>query len=142
MKIPKSNFQVYSFGNQVDVNRSRTTSRNSAMLSKGVEQQLIANSRHALCLKHFLQLTILGHFADDVAAANEFPFDVELRDGWPVGEFLDAFAQLIVLKHIVGLEFGAGVVENLDGLGGKTAHREDGRSLHVKYDVVAFRFGF
>ena len=40
------------------------------------------------------------HLADDVAAADELALDVELRDGRPVGEALDALADAHVLEHV------------------------------------------
>src|SRR5262252_2406774 len=43
----------------------------------------------ALFLKQVLQLTRLEHLADDIAAADEFSLNVELRDGRPIGIGLD-----------------------------------------------------
>src|SRR4029453_17840283 len=45
---------------------------------------------HALVLEQRLQLTGLEHLAHDIAAAHELAFDVELRDGRPIGVALDA----------------------------------------------------
>ncbi len=56
--------------------------------------------QHALFGHEALQLARLVHLADDVAAADEFAFDVELGNGGPVGEGLDALAQAVVLQTL------------------------------------------
>ena len=40
---------------------------------------------HAPVLEQRLQLTGLEHLAHDIAAAHELAFDIELRDGRPIG---------------------------------------------------------
>ena len=47
-----------------------------------------------LLREQLLQLARLVHLAQDVAAADEFAVDVELRNRRPVGVFLDALADL------------------------------------------------
>src|SRR5262245_36981721 len=78
----------------------------------------------AFVLEQGLQLARLEHFADDVAAANEFAFDVKLRDGRPVGIGLDALTQLVVLEHVETLIGHADIIENLHDLAGEAAHRK------------------
>jgi hypothetical protein len=61
-----------------------------------------AASGHGLPLdaflrQEFLQLAGLKHLAHDVAAADELALDVELGDGRPGGEVLDALAQARVV---------------------------------------------
>jgi hypothetical protein len=51
-----------------------------------------------------LQLARLVHLHHDVRAADEFAVDVELRDGRPVGEVLDALADLLILQHVDGFQ--------------------------------------
>src|SRR6266705_2827161 len=68
---------------------------------------------HALVLEQALQLAGLEHLADDVAAADELALDVELRDGRPAREFLDALPQLVVLEHVEALIGHAEIVEDL-----------------------------
>jgi hypothetical protein len=46
-----------------------------------------------------LQFAGLEHFPDDVAAADEFAFDIELGNGRPIGELLNAFAQGIAVRR-------------------------------------------
>jgi hypothetical protein len=53
-----------------------------------------------LFLEQGLQLTGLEHLLDDVAAADELAVDVELGDGRPVGEGLDALAHVVALQHV------------------------------------------
>src|SRR3954447_13685998 len=97
-------------------------------------------SRHrdgdALLLQEGLELARLRHLADDVAAADQLTLDVELREGRPVAELLEALAQVGVLEDVVGLVFHADVGQHLHDGGGEAAHREDGRALHVEDDVV------
>src|SRR3954447_22016493 len=47
-----------------------------------------------------LQLTALVHLHHDVRVADEFAFDVQLRDGGPVAVFLDALAHAVVFQHV------------------------------------------
>src|SRR5512145_1926036 len=48
---------------------------------------------HALLGEELLQLARLEHLGDDIAAADELALDEQLRNGRPVGIFLDALAQ-------------------------------------------------
>ena len=68
-----------------------------------------------------LQLTDLEHFAHDVASADEFSLDVELRDRGPVGEDLDAIPQFGRVVHIERPVRDPDVFENLDQLTRKSA---------------------
>src|SRR6478609_3578107 len=77
--------------------------------------------------KECLEFAGLEHFADYIAAADEFAFDVELRDRRPVGVFLDALAQFGRVQNVHAFIVGADIVEDLDHLAGKSALRETGR---------------
>src|SRR5262249_24095376 len=59
--------------------------------------------RPALVLQQALQFARLKHFADDVAAADEFALDVKLRDRGPIGVGLDALAQVVRFEHVQAL---------------------------------------
>ncbi len=53
------------------------------------------------------------------------PLHVQLRDGRPVGEFLDALADFVVVQHVDGDQLlHATALQQLDGLAGETALRE------------------
>jgi len=102
-----------------------------------------ARLRHgttALLLQPFqqlLQLARLVHLLHDVRAADELAVDVELRDGRPVGEFLDALADVRVLQHVDAEELlHAAGIERLHRERGKAALRELGRALHVEHHRV------
>src|SRR5690606_29503748 len=90
----------------------------------------------ALLVEELLQLTLLEHLADDVAAADELALHVELRNRRPVAEGLDALTNAHVLKHVHVLVLDAEVVEDLRHLGGETALRKPRRALHEEHDVV------
>ena len=47
-----------------------------------------------------MQLPTLVHLPHDVAATDEFALDVDLRDGWPVGERLNALPDGVVLRSL------------------------------------------
>src|SRR5258707_14423494 len=94
--------------------------------------------RDALLLQQALKLARLKHFADDVAAADEFALDVELRDRGPIGIGLDALAQIVRFEHVQALIAHAEMIENLHHLSGKSAHRKLRRALHEQHHVVAF----
>src|SRR5712672_655995 len=83
-----------------------------------------------------LQLTGLEHFAHDVASADEFALDVELRDRGPVGVDLDAIPQFGRVVHIERLVSDPDVFENLDQLTRKSALRKLRRAFHEEHDVV------
>src|SRR5262252_665260 len=87
--------------------------------------------------QRLLQLARLVHLHHDVRAADELAVDVELRDGGPVGIFLDALADALVLEDVDGLEVvDAAGVEDLDGAAREAAHRELRRALHEEHDPV------
>ena len=83
-----------------------------------------------------LQLTGLEHLAHDVASADEFALDVELRDRGPVGVDLDAIPQFGRVVHIERLVRDTDVFENLDHLARKSALWKLRRTLHEEHDVV------
>src|SRR5579862_645260 len=56
--------------------------------------------RDAFFLQRLLQFAGLEHFSNNVAAADEFALDVELRDRRPVRIGLDAVAQVFRLQNI------------------------------------------
>jgi len=59
--------------------------------------------RDAFVLQQGLQLAGLKHLAHDIAAADEFAFDIKLRDGRPIRIRLDAAAYLVIrLRTVVG----------------------------------------
>src|SRR5882757_354434 len=86
--------------------------------------------------KKLLKLTGLEHFAHDVASADEFALDVELRDRGPVGVDLDAIPQFGRVVHIERLVSDPDVFENLDQLTRKSALRKLRRAFHEEHDVV------
>src|SRR5579859_1442012 len=80
-----------------------------------------------------LQLARLEHLHHDVAAADELALDVELRDGGPLRELLDALAQLRILQHVRRLERHAQVGEDLHHARREPALREHRGALHVEH---------
>src|SRR5579883_571454 len=89
--------------------------------------------RDALGLQQLDQLTGLEHLANNIAAADEFALHIELRDGRPVGEFLDPLAQARVAQHVDAFERDAEMVQQLDHGSGEAALRKDGRALHEQH---------
>src|SRR3546814_16719984 len=67
----------------------------------------------AIALQQLDQFAALVHLADDVAAADELAPHIELRDGRPGAEFLDALTQRLILKDIDALEEHAEVAQHL-----------------------------
>src|SRR3546814_5496734 len=61
---------------------------------------------------------------------------VELRDGRPVAEVLDALADAGVLQHVDAFELHIEVREDLDDGGREAALREHRRALHEKHHLV------
>src|SRR5437764_13587492 len=91
----------------------------------------------AFVLEQGLQLARLEHFADDVAAVDEFALDVKLRDGRPVGIGLDALTQLVVLEHVETPIGHAEIIENLHDLAGAASHRKLRRALREPQRLVS-----
>src|SRR4030095_1538942 len=92
--------------------------------------------RDALFLEELLELAGLEHPADDVAAAHELALHVELRDGRPLAEFLDALAQLRVDQDVDAMELHAELAQALDDGGREAALREHRSALHEQQHVV------
>src|SRR5262245_20667669 len=57
----------------------------------------------ALAVQQVAQFARGEHLADDVAAADELALDIELRDGRPLAEVLDALTQGRIGQHIDAL---------------------------------------
>src|SRR4029079_11681039 len=53
-----------------------------------------------LRVQKLLQLARAVHLANDVAAADEFTFDIKLRNCRPLAEFLDTLPEARIGKHI------------------------------------------
>ncbi len=82
------------------------------------------------------------HFHRDVAAADEFTFDVNLRDGRPVGVLLDAFPDIVIFQHIDGVEGDSVALQDVNNLRGKSAHWLFRCALHEDGHRVGFNFFF
>jgi hypothetical protein len=81
-----------------------------------------------------LQIAAAIHLQGDVAAADEFAVDVQLRIGGPVRIALQALAQLRVLEDVHMLELGAAGAQRRNGLRRESTLREIGRALHEEHD--------
>src|SRR5215211_8899920 len=92
--------------------------------------------RDALFLHELLEFAGLEHLTDDVTAAHELALHVELRDGRPLAEFLDALAQLRVDQDVDAVELHAELAQALDDGGREAALREHRRALHEQQHVV------
>src|SRR4029077_13011839 len=90
-----------------------------------------------LRLQEVLQLACLEHLPDDIAAADELAFHIELRDRGPVGIGLDAVAQIVRFQHIQSFVSDAEMIQDLHHLPGESAHRELWRALHEHDHVIA-----
>lgn len=100
------------------------------LLSLGLENDL-------LLIQELRQITVLVHGHQDVAAADELLVDVQLWDRGPVGELLDALAQLRILEDVEGGELvrvDALQAQDLDGGAGEAALGGLGGALHEEHD--------
>src|SRR5262245_60896523 len=87
--------------------------------------------------EQLLELARLEHLDEDVAAADELPVDVDLRDGGPAREILDSLAKRRVGQDVDVFELGAAPPEDFHGAGREAALREVLGALHEKDDLVA-----
>src|SRR5687768_6515601 len=91
----------------------------SASGASGAKIWFISRARRSLgeeLPQHLLQLTLLEHLGDDVAAADELAVDEELRDRRPVRPLRQHLAQARVREDVPGAVVHAGVVQDLDHL--------------------------
>src|SRR5205823_928980 len=88
----------------------------------------------ALFFEKLLQFAGLEHLANDVAAADKFALNVELRDRRPAREFLDALAHRGVGQHVDAFELDPHMAEDLHHRGREAALREHRRPLHEEHD--------
>jgi len=86
--------------------------------------------------EQLLQFAVLVHLDEDVAAADEFTFDVDLGNGGPAGEFFDPLADIGVFEDVDVFEFGSGGLKNFDRAIGKSALGEGLGAFHEKHDAV------
>lgn len=86
--------------------------------------------------EQFLEFAGLVHFHENVASADEFAINVDLRNRGPVGEFLDSLADFGVFEDIDVLEVDTGGLENFRGAVGESALREVFGALHEEHDAV------
>src|ERR1700719_1917636 len=91
---------------------------------------------HATGHQQFREFAGLVHLANDVATADKFAFDIELRDCRPIGERFDPLAQRRVAEHVDALVFDPQTAPHLDHDAGKTALREHRRTLPEQHDIV------
>ena len=90
----------------------------------------------ALVMNELMQLTLLEHLADDVAASDELAFDVELGDRRPVGECLNTFANAGVIQHVDVLVGHAQVAKHLGHLSREATLWEFRCAFHEKHNII------
>ncbi|CEG50780.1 hypothetical protein PXNS11_110088 [Stutzerimonas xanthomarina] len=83
-----------------------------------------------------LQLAVLEHLENDVAATNQLTIHPQLREGRPVGIGRQAGTNFRVLQDVDISELLATAHYRLGRASGKTALRGVGRTLHVKQHRV------
>src|SRR5688572_14437239 len=89
-------------------------------------------------LEQLLELAALVHLGHDVRASDEFAVDVELRDGRPVGVFLDALAYRGIFQHVHREKFvHAARAQDSHRVRRESALGEIGGAFHVEHDPVS-----
>jgi hypothetical protein len=88
--------------------------------------------------EHLLEFVLLIHFDQDVGAAEEFPVNVDLGDGWPVRVFFNTLTHFLIGQHIKGFEGYAKLIENLDHVVGEATLGHELVALHEDHDFVVF----
>src|SRR5690349_9696261 len=83
-----------------------------------------------------LELALLEHLRDDVAAADELAVDEQLRDRRPVGPAGEHLADAGVHEDVACAVLDPEVVGDLDHLVREAAPRHLGRALHVEEHLV------
>ena len=92
----------------------------------------------ALSREEFFHAAISMHLLDYVAAADQLPLHVQLREGGPVRPLLHRLSQLLVGKNVhVLVVVNAVELEDLDDIVGETAPGHLLRALHEEDDIVA-----
>lgn len=78
------------------------------------------------------------HFADDIAAADEFSVDKDLGKGRPIGEFFDALTEIFIREDVEVFDRGSIRLQDLHCASGKAAHGLVLGALHIDHDFVGF----
>src|SRR6185437_10807134 len=112
--------------------RDRKTASNA--ITQAASAAKLCPDGHALFFEHLLELAVLEHLADDVAASDELALDVKLRDRRPVRKLLDALAHRRVGEHVDTAELDAHMAEYLHHRRREPALRKDRRALHEQDD--------
>lgn len=60
--------------------------------------------RLARCRHHLLELSFLNHIDDNIDTANEFTFDEDLRESWPIRVEFEPLADSLILQDVEGLD--------------------------------------
>jgi len=97
-------------------------------------------SFHAVGGQELSELAGFEHLADDVAAAHELAFHIELWNCRPVGEPFDPLSQRRIAEHVDTLELDAEMAQHLHHDGRETALREDRRAFHKQHNIVVIDF--
>src|SRR5450830_29380 len=80
------------------------------------------------------QFARLKHLVHDVRTADEFAFDVQLRNGRPVRVVLDALTHFRIFQHVDGGNvLDAARFQDLDGTAGEAALWELGGAFHEQH---------
>jgi hypothetical protein len=128
---------VLERGVDLNVQLSALTSDRAAQQQRRVVAHGHARHRHVLDrhAQELLQLAARVQLLHDVAAALELAVHVELRDGRPVRELLDALSDLPVREHVELAYDGAGD-RGSTRPGPRSALRRVGAPLHEEHDTV------
>src|SRR5690625_846859 len=92
--------------------------------------------------EHFVQLTGVEHLSNNVATTHKLAIHVQLRNGGPITEHLDPFANQVILQHVVaGVITFEQFVKHPGGARRKAALGHLWRAFHVQNDAVGCNLG-
>ena len=81
-----------------------------------------------------LKRTVVVHLDENVGSPHEFTLHINLGNGGPIGEFLDALSDLHVGEHIKGFKTDPECVQNLHHVVGETALGHQFGAFHEHED--------
>ena len=104
----------------------------------GTDVALTFDLRGDFLGEQLLQFAGLMHLEKNVAAADEFPIDVDLGNRGPSRELFDSLADFGVFQDVDVLEFGTGGLKNFRCAVGKTALGKVLGAFHEEHHPVLF----
>ena len=130
----RENYQFWISSHLIEVTPKKLNKKFLALNIQPTEEESLID--YNFYVDEVLELALLEHLGDDVAAADELPVDEQLRDRRPVRPLAEDHADARVREDVAGVVLGPHVVQDLHHLVAESAARRVRRALHVEEHFV------